>query len=225
MMDQRLSLFDPEALAIVLIGTALATLLGQGCGNLRMAWLMAAGLIGRQFDESANRAALARVVYAINRKGRYGAEAVLPADKALGRVVAAYLRWGQIAQMHAVWQAERSAARMRRATSVAVWRYAGELSPVFGLVGTLFAITRLVPEAGSSFAENTAAAIATAVVSSLYGLLLAQLVCLPLASAIARRSLAEERARKELLDWFESQLPAVRPGGTHQTKSVLLEVA
>jgi chemotaxis protein MotA len=49
-------------------------------------------------------------------------------------------------------------------------------------------------------------AVSTAVLTSLYGALIAHLVCFPLASAIERRGLADDAAREALADWFIAQL-------------------
>jgi chemotaxis protein MotA len=48
--------------------------------------------------------------------------------------------------------------------------------------------------------------VSTAVLTSLYGALLAHLLCYPLASAIERRGLGEEREREALANWFIEQV-------------------
>jgi chemotaxis protein MotA len=97
---------------------------------------------------------------------------------------------------------------------VRVFDYAGELGPVFGLVGTLFAITQLVPGAASAAAVDdptitTLAAVGTAVLSSLYGVLTAHLVCIPVAHAIERKGEREEDARSRLAEWLACEIAAV----------------
>jgi chemotaxis protein MotA len=61
--------------------------------------------------------------------------------------------------------------------------------------------------------------MASAVHTTLYGALLAHLVCHPLAAAIARRARAEQRARAALAEWFLAQLarctPAAPPARAH----------
>ena len=59
---------------------------------------------------------------------------------------------------------------------------------------------------GEDTVRLTMSAISTAVLSTLYGALLAHLLCYPLASAIERRGLEEERAREALADWFAEQV-------------------
>jgi chemotaxis protein MotA len=49
-------------------------------------------------------------------------------------------------------------------------------------------------------------AISTAVLSTLYGALLAHLLCFPLATAITRRGARNESAREALAEWFIDQI-------------------
>lgn len=226
MLNDRMALLDVEGLAIVVVGTMIAVLLGFGCANARIAVAMAIGLLRASIDENANRAALARTLHAIKRDGRHAVDAPLPGDAVLAALVAAYLRLGEVEDMRAAWRADRAIRLRRRSAGVAVWRHAADLAPVFGLVGTLYAITGLAPSGGDDgLAVTTATAIGTAVASSLYGLLLAQLVCLPVAGVITRRAVREDAVRKRLIAWFESQLPHARPGSTRPESSVLREVA
>lgn len=216
-----ITLLNGEAAAIVVGGTLAASVLGQGARNIAISLRMAGRLVCAPLDEAANRAALARVIFVIQRDGWYAAEAALPPDPVLAKLVAAYLRLGDIAPAHEANTAQQAAIKSQRKAAVSSWRAAGELAPVAGLVGTLYAITGLLPDVGVGLAETTTAAIATAAVSTLYGLLLAHLVCLPVAGAIARRAAAEQSARRRLIDWFAGQLPKPRPTEPRQPPATL----
>jgi chemotaxis protein MotA len=77
---------------------------------------------------------------------------------------------------------------------------------VFGLIGTLYGLTQLAPGGAGNASLAIMGAVSSAVLTSLYGALLAHLVCHPLASAIERRGAADEHAREALADWFTQQL-------------------
>lgn len=206
------SLINAEAAVIVLGGTLLASALASGWANLRCAAVQALGLLRAPLDEASNRAALARLVYEIDRKGRFAAAAPLPPDPALADMVTAYLRAGEIAGLHEARRSRSVTDRKQRSAALATWRQAGELAPVAGLAGTLYGIAQLAPVTSQGVvAISTTSAIATAVVSTFYGLMLAHLVCLPLAGAIARRAQAEQALRIRLISWFEGQLPTFPP--------------
>nr|WP_269748050.1 MotA/TolQ/ExbB proton channel family protein [Altererythrobacter lutimaris] len=88
-----------------------------------------------------------------------------------------------------------------------------ELGPVFGLAGTLFALSQLPRDFDALPGLTTS--VSTAVVSTLYGLMLAHIVFYPLARAIERRGEREEEAREMLVRWLVAQLkqacPVTRP--------------
>lgn len=229
MIGAGFSLIDGHAAVIVFGGTVIASALASGWAAFRGAVADALCLLRAPLDEGANRAALARLAYAIERKGRFAAEAPLPPDPALAEMVAAYLRMGEVQALREARRIRFAAARTQRNQTVAIWRQTGELAPVAGLAGTLYAIAQLAPVSGDgAFALATAHAVGTAVISTFYGLLFAHLVCLPLAGAMARRAQAEQALRTRLIDWFESQLPTPAPQSAprlHESTAVLVEAA
>lgn len=206
-------MLDPSALGIVVLGTALATMARGGFGDLRTAAVAIAHLWRRDFDEVANRSSLARALSLIKRHGPLSAEVQLPPDSALAKMLDQFMRSGEKQDIHAAHSSHRSVREARRARAIRTFESAGELAPVFGLVGTLFAITQIAPDTTGSSAGAVMNAVATAVLSTLYGVLLGHLICLPLARAIERKGEQEECARERLLDWIDAQLdePADRP--------------
>jgi chemotaxis protein MotA len=213
------ALIDPGSFMIVLAGTVLACAARCGWHDFGAALREAGGLARRGFDEEANRKALARAVTAIQRDGSHRANPVLPPDRALGLMLETFLRHGSIEAMHRARRAERAIDEARRITAAQVFGWAGELAPVFGLIGTLYGLTRLAPADGTLASAAIMAAVSTAVLTSLYGALLAHLLCYPLASAIERRGHAREVQREALAEWFADQITALatppRDGRAH----------
>ena len=205
-MGEIAQLFDPAAFAIVLAGTLLATLARCGWGDVGFAIRSLATLLRPSFDIEANRSALAQAVQQIDRAGPLCADANSPPDASLARILEAYLRCGRIETLDAHRRADHAIREARRARAVQAFEYAGELAPVFGLVGTLFAITQLAPGGPSDPIAAAMSSIATAVLSTLYGVLFAHLLCIPIARAIDRRGKREEEARDHLFAWFLAQV-------------------
>lgn len=200
------SLFDPAALAVVVLGTVIATLARCGLADFREALGAGVRLLRGGFAGEANRKALAQAAGAIQRDGPRRADPPLPPDPALAAMVAAYLRHGALDTLAGLRRADRAIAEERRYAAVQVFTCAGELAPVFGLIGTLYGLTQLAPAGDAVSASATImTAVSTAVLTSLYGALIAHLVCFPLASAIERRGLSDEAAREALADWFVAQ--------------------
>lgn len=213
MLSETSGLLDPGALAIVVGGTALATCARMGWRDVHAA-LQAAARLGRSgFDEDGNRALLARNIREIRERGHLAARLAFPPDPATVDLLDSYLTSGSIETLHRMAQQGRAAREAKSARAASVFENAGEVAPVFGLVGTLIAITQLMPDIGSGAAESVMTAIAGAVVSTLYGVLLAQLVCFPLGRAILRQRQSEEAVRGGLVDWFENELSETRSPG------------
>lgn len=206
MPSSLMPLFDPGALAIVGTGTALACAARCGWRDFGAALRQAGGLARRRFNPEANRKALALALTAIQRDGSHRANPALPPDRALGMMLDTYLRHGTLDALQSTREATRALGAARRANAVQVFAWAGELAPVFGLIGTLYAFTQLAPMVGTDSVALAMKAIATAVLSTLYGALLAHLICYPLSNAIARRGLEDEHRREALADWFVDQM-------------------
>lgn len=200
------SLFDPGALGIVVAGTVLATVARCGWRDFGGAIRAAGGLVRRSFQVEANRKALAIAVSAIQRDGHHRADPALPPDRALGMLLETYLRHGATDALGPIRRAERALDEARRVSAAQVFVWAGELAPVFGLIGTLYGLTQLAPGTSADATSVIMSAVSSAVLTSLYGALLAHLVCYPLASAIERRGLADEQDREALADWFTAQI-------------------
>ena len=154
----------------------------------------------------------------INRLGHLGAEPVDPPDKPTAHLLNTYIRTGSIDAMLKQARTQRLEREIASVAAIRVYETAGELAPVFGLVGTLYSITQLMPDLETSSTQIVMASLAGAVLSSLYGVLSANLVFYPFARAIERRSDGEEAARSMLLDWFENELSDGR-GHVSRTKT------
>jgi chemotaxis protein MotA len=210
MLSEAGGLLDPGALAIVAGGTALATLARTGWHDVAAAARAAARMGRSGFDADANRAMLARSLRDIRERGHLGARVIAAPDPATARLLDAYLTSGSIAALLDASDEGSKAREAASARAASVFDSAGELAPVFGLVGTLLAITQLMPELGAGPVETVMASIAGAVVSTLYGVLLAHLACFPMARAILRARAHEEEARGALAEWFADELSETR---------------
>lgn len=221
MLSKAALLVDTQALAIVLAGTLLATLARCGWRESAEAVRAALRLASARFDAAANRAALARTARAINERGYLAFDTPPPPDRALAALLEKVRRAGSARGLQEAGRSQRSPRDVARFEAQRVFESAGELAPVFGLVGTLFSITQLIPTSGLSSAETAMASVATAALSSLYGVLLAHFACLPISRAIERRGMREESERAAIVDWFANALK----GGSHGQRTPLRGVA
>jgi chemotaxis protein MotA len=86
----------------------------------------------------------------------------------------------------------------RHSTGQNVFKGMGAAAPAFGMIGTLIGLVQML--ANMSEPSNIGPAMAVALLTTLYGALIANLVCLPLADKLALRSQQELETRHIILD-------------------------
>ena len=79
-----------------------------------------------------------------------------------------------------------------------VFKGMGDSAPAFGMIGTLIGLVQML--ANMSDPASIGPAMAVALLTTLYGALIANLVCLPLADKLALRSKEEQESRNIILD-------------------------
>jgi chemotaxis protein MotA len=205
------TLFDPASAAIVVGGTCLATVLRCGVWDTRMALAAAGRLVRGRFDAARAKAELAVPVQEMQQDGVIRAEPHHFGDAEFDDLTDALIGTRSLGALHAAHVAHKRRRVDQSRRAVRTFEQAAELSPVFGLAGTLVSLTRLPADPGA--AGDFTAAISMAVLTTLYGLLLGNLLFAPLARMIARRAADEERERQRVLDWLEQQVAGALPQG------------
>lgn len=212
------SLIDPASLAIVFGGTCAATVLRCGWRECLTTAAEIGQLWGEPFDSDKARAELAVQVQEIRRDGILRATPHMTGDAEFDEGTDAMIRTRSIGSLITAHEKHKSRRGAMSTVAVRLFAQAAELAPVFGMIGTLVALSRL--PGGVSGGSDFTGAIAMAVQTTLYGLLAANLVFAPISRLIERRARAEENQRQQLVDWLAEQLadtcnagakPATRP--------------
>lgn len=201
-------LIDPLSAAIVVGGTLLATVLRCGWADCRTA-IGALFSLGRpRFNAEHARSELATHVQAIRRDGLVRAQPHHFGDPEFDAACDGLAQTHSLTALRDTHRNHRLRRQERARHAVDTFAQAAELAPVFGLAGTLISLSQL-PAGGAERGDFTAA-IGMAVLTTLYGLLLGNIVFAPLARVIERAASAEERERQTVVDWLEDQIaPAV----------------
>lgn len=204
------ALLDASSAAIVIGGTALATLLRSGWGDCRLTFRALGRLAaGRRFDADAVRAELAVQIREIRQDGLVRAQAHVFGDSEFDEATGALIETRSIEALIARHESHKARRLAVEGAASRTLAQAAELAPVFGLAGTLISLSQLPADgiARGAFAG----AISMAVLTTLYGLLLANLVLAPLSRALDRAMFAEEAERQKLFDWLAQQVaPVIR---------------
>lgn len=200
--------FDPVSFALVLGGSVVVTTLRCGWAETRRAAKLGLSLVGPPFDPVEAKAEMAKQVHEIADDGFVRAEAHHIGDGEFDNLADLLISRRSIDalfQEHEHYKFERANAATRASK---VFDVAAEAGPIMGLAGTLIA---LAAQQGGGSADLTGA-VGTAVLTTLYGLLIANLVYAPISAVIARRNQREEGDREAVLAWLGDRLAGLQPG-------------
>lgn len=202
-------MLDPLAAGIVIGGTLGATALRSGLADCRAA-LAALMALGRpRFRGDLVRGALAPLVAQAEREGLLRTTPRPSGDSDIDKALSVLIQTRSLGAFVSSDDAAREARTARALRAVRTLALGAELSPVFGLAGTLVSLSQLPAEGLARGAFM--GAISMAVLTTLYGLLLGNLVLAPLSRSVERRVEAEEAARRETADWLIAKLAAACP--------------
>lgn len=194
--------FDPAALAIVAGGTLAASLARQPLADNANAVRALGRLGGRRFDFGPARAELARVERIAHDKSLFAIEPSLLRDADVAEAFQAVAAGAGPDEVEALLDRLRAARLERHAAVHESWAAAAEIAPGMGMVGTLIGLVAMFRAMDDPAAIGGAMAIA--LLATLYGALLANLVFAPIAARLRRLSDAEARERAALVKPFRA---------------------
>jgi chemotaxis protein MotA len=195
-------LLDPAALVIVFGGASVAALLRGGRAALGPAFaaLRPFFTANPEADALAALVAVGKVEKIAETKGIVCADRVATAGRFLRQAMRKLAEAGN-SETFTRWAAESLDARARRhAANVVFWRDLADAAPAMGMCATVLGLVRM-------FAHMTdpaliGAPMATALVATLWGILLANLIAGPVADRLERLSEAELAWQRRTLDHF-----------------------
>lgn len=189
---------DPLAFAIVGGGTIVATVLRTPARDLVRA-VVALKTIGRApFDAGALVVQVEALSRITARHGVMQLDRSVIADPDVAAAMGAIVDGADGQIVRAVIEDRRTARFERQRAAAETWAAAAEFAPAMGMVGTLIGLVRLFTSMTDPSAIGGAMAIA--VLATLYGALLGNLVCLPVAARLKRLARAECIERGRLAD-------------------------
>jgi chemotaxis protein MotA len=187
---------DPLALAIVLGGTLLAVVLRSPARDLVRAVSALRALGRRGFDAEPLLQQIAALARIASRHGVMALDRSVIADRDVAAGVAAAVDGCDRAQILALAVHRRACRDERQAAAIQVWEAAAEAAPAMGMIGTLIGLVKMFMAMQDPNAIGGAMAIA--LLTTLYGAIVASLVALPVASRLRRLAVQEARERARL---------------------------
>lgn len=186
---------DPLALAIVLGGTAVAVVLRTPLGDLGRA-LAALRALGRhRFQAEPLLGQVAAFGRIAQRHGVIALDRSVIADPDVATAVAAVVDGASPERVSILLEQRRIARFERHRAAAEMWAAAADIAPAMGMIGTLIGLVQMFTAMRDP--ATIGAAMAVALLTTLYGAVVACLVATPIASRLKRhaRHEAQERAR------------------------------
>ena len=178
---------EPSSILIVVGGTFGATLVR----NPLKAVLGMAKVVMKAFTvKLPDPAALIEEVVALSRKARkegmLALESVPIEYPFLAKAISLCVDGVEIEQIRGILEADMQAMAARHRRGAAILEGIAEIAPAFGMIGTLIGLVQML--ATMSDPSSIGPAMAVALLTTLYGALIANVACIPLAGKLKLRS-------------------------------------
>ena len=183
--------FDPLAFTLVVGGTALATWVSAtGRDGVRGFAALIPFFAARPMrDSEIAERAVRKIQHLSEYKGTSCADRVKTPVDFVHRA-ACRLADASRAEAFAVWAREEMEDRSaRHAAVIGLWRHAAEVAPAMGMIGTVIGLIAMFAQMNDPAAMGPGMAVA--MLTTLYGLVLAFAICGPVAARLQRLSEAE----------------------------------
>ena len=203
------NLLDGPSMAIVVGGTLVATALRVGSADCRIAVRAIAGLLRPRFRADRGKADFAAQVSQIRQDGVLRARPAKSGDGEFDEATEAFFHTRSVEGLLERHEAHRKQRLADAGTAARTLAQGADLAPIFGLAGTLVSLSQLPAEGLQR--GMFMGAISMSVLTTLYGLLLANIVLGPLSRGVERRAHAEDLARHEVMEWIAGQVAQALP--------------
>lgn len=189
---------DPIALAIVAGGTLLAMLLRTEARDLWRALSALRTLPRRGFDAAPLLGQIAALDRIARRHGVMALDRSVIADADIAAAVAAIVDGAEPSEVATLVEHLRRSRIERHLAAADVWGSAAETAPAMGMIGTLIGLVQMF----LAMTDPTAigGAMAIALLATLYGALIANLVAMPIAARLRRAARHEAIERLRLAE-------------------------
>lgn len=187
---------DPLAIGIVLGGTAASIVLRNQLSDVARAFAALKTLWREPFDAApllTQTAALERIA---KRHGLLSLDRSVIEDPDMAAAVQAAVDGASPDQVIALVNDRAEARADRHRAAIELWTGAAEAAPAMGLIGTILGLVQMF--AAMTDPDTIGAAMAVALLATLYGALLANLVAMPIAARLKRLARTEAAERHRL---------------------------
>jgi len=196
--------FDPVAFILVIAGSVLLALVRSSRSDIFRAFRALGPLLRANpvADAEAAMRAVRQIEHIAHAKTIYCTDRVRTTQRFL-TTAAIRLADSADAEAFAHWAEEDLENRRRRHQgAIDFWNTVADAAPAMGMVGTIIGLVGMF--AAMNDADRIGPAMALAMLTTLYGLLLANLIAAPIAQRLERLSADEATWQRRVLDQLET---------------------
>jgi chemotaxis protein MotA len=113
-------------------------------------------------------------------------------------------------QLREIMLIELSTLQRRNRMGSTILSFMGESAPAFGMIGTLIGLVQMLRQLDDP--SKIGAGMATALITTFYGALMANLFCIPLAGKLNTRAKEEETVRQMMIEGLSGIQSGTNPG-------------
>lgn len=122
--------------------------------------------------------------------------------------------------LESVLSKELSYMAKRHARGISVWEGVAEIAPAFGLIGSVIGLVQMLASASDPSAVGPGMAVA--VLTILYGMLIAHVIAIPICTKLATYSKEEQMVRQVIIDGMIGIQKGVSPRLLHEALQAAL---
>ena len=187
---------DPTAIALVGGGTALAVIFRTPFADLGRALAAVPTLVRSRFDADGLVEQIGNLSRIARRHGVIALDRTVIQDKDVRAAVAAIVDGRSPQDVEELLRHARRARIDRHVAAADVWAGAADVAPAMGMVGTLIGLVGMFVKMQDPGAIG--ASMAVALLATLYGALIANLIAAPVAARLRRQARGEAMERLRL---------------------------
>jgi chemotaxis protein MotA len=145
-------------------------------------------------------------------------DGVLALEDTLGRVDDEFLAKGlqlvidgtETEQLREIMVTELNTLQRRNKLGSSILSFMGDAAPAFGMIGTLIGLVQMLRQLDDP--SKIGGGMATALITTFYGALMANLFCIPLAGKLNTRAKEEDTVRQMMIEGLTGIQSGVNPG-------------
>jgi chemotaxis protein MotA len=202
---------DVPSVLMVVGGTAAATLVMERASNVKAAFKVAMNAVRNPDVGDATKTIqlIVKLAQIARKDGLLGLENEKIDDPFLARGLRMAIDGVAVEDVVAAMQVELSVMKMRHLRGQKFFKFVASMAPAMGMIGTLVGLVQMLQNLSDP--ASIGPAMAVALLTTLYGAVIANVFAAPIAEKLARRSAEQSANMMVAIDGIEAIVKGIHP--------------